>query len=80
MKFKPEDFKMADHVIISSDIACVVANKKLQEWLDKAPTVYSLKAAYCKGFVQRWGQQDSKKFIGEAQDRAKLILMENKDE
>lgn len=54
MKFKPEDFNslltgaFPAQMDIKS-VAAILANAKLQEWLDKAP-----RAAKCVGLVSGW--------------------------
>ncbi len=73
MVFKPEDFESSCNLCgPAADIVSKRATKLLQEWLEKAPTVYALKAQHCKGFKQKWSLE-----LKETGEMAKLVCIED---
>ncbi len=74
MKFKPEDFLVGIMPEVTAKFVCEIANAKLQEWLDQAPTVFAWKEY---GLPNRWKarQKDTVK-PGQATHTAKLVCCE----
>lgn len=76
MKFKPEDFDLQIKLSMTSDIlnkkAAEMANAKLQEWLDAAPTVYHRDGIpYEDG-----GGWDDMENLSDGKLKAKLVCIE----
>lgn len=83
MKFKPEDFNITRDVptglAFPQEIYAWIANKKLQEWLDKAPTVYTyVDPTAPEGYDMGWWKTRIDSQL--KQYRAKLVCIEEIDD
>jgi hypothetical protein len=79
MKFKPEDFNKLDNMpfgeslgVKKAEIACILANKKLKEWLKDAPVVYCARGY---GHVDSWKEDDGI-LDADASHKARLVCIE----